>query len=167
MEPFAKATIQTAAEFMMLRVFQRECPNRYAAQMAAVKRTPKDFIIDGTAFTTITVNRNWQTAVHRDEGDLQAGFGVMSVIRAGTYDGCYLVFPKYEIAVDMRSRDVLLADVHEYHGNTTIIGTKGAYDRISTVLYYRSNMRFCGTPAQELERFKRRRPEQKLNDNRI
>ena len=35
--------------------------------------------------------------------------------------GC-LVFPKYRIAVDIRSQDVLLCDVHEYHGNSPITG---------------------------------------------
>jgi hypothetical protein len=43
----------------------------------------------------------------------------------------------------MRSQDVLLADVHEYHGNTTIIGEEGKYQRISTVMYFRTNMRNC------------------------
>jgi hypothetical protein len=125
-------------------VFQRELPDRYEAQMRAVQETPSEYIIPGTVFTTVTVNRNWRTAVHKDKGDLKDGFGVMSVLDAGEYQGGYLCFPKWRVAVDMRSQDVLLADVHEYHGNTPISGEEGEYERLATVLYYRTNMRRCG-----------------------
>jgi hypothetical protein len=138
-------------------VFRRELPERYEAQMAAVRRTPAEWVIPRTAFTTVTVNRNWATAVHKDKGDLKSGFGVMSVLAAGLYEGGYLVFPKYRVAVDIRTRDVLLADVHEWHGNTPIEGTEDEYDRISCVFYFRTGMRHCLPPAQELERAKRRR----------
>ena len=136
------------------QIFLQETPDRYEAQMKMVKKTSKDFVIHNTAFTTVTVNRNWQTAVHKDAGDLPEGFGVMSVLRAGKYRGCFLVFPKYRVAVNMRTRDVLLADVHEWHGNTPIIGIEGAYERISTVLYYRKKMIDCGSAQEELRRAK-------------
>jgi Oxygenase domain of the 2OGFeDO superfamily len=118
-------------------------PARYEAQMQVVRQTPPEFVIRRTCFSTVTVNRNLATRVHRDKGDLPEGFGVMSVLRSGTYSGGYLVFPKYRVAVDMGTRDLLLADVHEWHGNTAIIGKAGKYERISTVLYYRSRMRHC------------------------
>jgi hypothetical protein len=86
------------------RVFARELPDRHAAQMEAVRRTPEEYVIHRTAFTTITVNMNFPTAVHRDRGDLEAGFGAMSVFRAGDYDGCFLMFPQYGIAVDLTTR---------------------------------------------------------------
>jgi hypothetical protein len=128
-------------------VFRRELPARYEAQMAAVRRTPRELVIPGTAFTTVTVNRNFRTAVHKDKGDLKEGFGVMSVLEGGSYEGGYLVFPKWRVAIDMRTRDVLLADVHEYHGNTPTVGVEGRYDRISTVFYYHTRMRRCGNGA--------------------
>jgi len=139
-------------------IFSSECRDRYAAQLAVVKQTSPDFYIRDTVFTTVTVNKNWQTAIHVDAGDLKEGFGVMTAFSAGTYDGCYLVFPRYRIGVDMRTTDVLLADVHEYHGNTPFIGRSGQYNRISCVFYYRSNMRYCGTAQEELERAKNRKP---------
>jgi hypothetical protein len=125
-------------------VFERELPDRYNAQMRAVRKTHPRYIIPGTAFTTVTVNRNWRTHVHKDKGDLAAGFGVMSVIEAGDYEGGLLVFPKWRVAVDMRTQDALLADVHEYHANTPIVGVEGGYERISTVMYYRTGMLRCG-----------------------
>jgi hypothetical protein len=136
-------------------VFAESCPERYAAQMDVVQNTVDDYVISGTPFTTITVNMNFQTAVHQDAGDLKAGFGVMSALRAGRFDGCYTCFPQYRIAADMQTGDVLLADVHEWHGNTPL-KPKGAYERLSLVFYYREKMKECGTPTEELERAKRR-----------
>jgi len=135
------------------RVFASEAPERYAAQRAIVEQTSPDFYIHETVFTTITVNRNWQTAVHQDAGDYRPGFGVMSVLQAGHYDGCYLCWPAYRVAVDMRTGGVCLADVHEWHGNTPLIG-RGRFERISCVFYYRAKMVECGTAAEELERAK-------------
>jgi hypothetical protein len=139
------------------RAFLDTVPDRYAAQKAVIERTHPDFFISGTAFTTITVNRNWQTAVHQDAGDYKPGFGVMSVLEAGEYRGGYLVFPQYRVAVDMRSRGVCMADVHEWHGNTPLVGKPGQFERISCVFYYRENMHRCGSAAEELERAKNRK----------
>ncbi len=58
------------------QVFKEEVPDRYNAQLEMVKKTSKDFYIHGTSFTTITINRNFRTALHKDKGDLKQGFGV-------------------------------------------------------------------------------------------
>lgn len=145
-------------------VFQRETPERYAAQMKYVKKTSQDFVIEGTAFTTVTVNKDWRTAIHKDAGDLKQGFGVMSALRAGKFKGCYLCFPRYRVAVDMCTQDVLLADLHSLHGNTPLVGIKGLYTRISTVLYVREKMAHCGSAEFERERVKHRKKGDKIND---
>lgn len=135
-------------------VFKADMPDRYAAQLKMIRKTSQDFVINKTAFTTVTVNKNWRTACHKDAGDLREGFGVMSALRAGKYKGCYLIFPKYRVAVDMQTRDVCLADVHSWHGNSPLIGVEGMYERLSTVLYYRAGMIDCGTAKEEQERAK-------------
>jgi Oxygenase domain of the 2OGFeDO superfamily len=166
-EPFCRATAFTWGEVRMWRtvqpfihavdrMFARELPDRYEAQMRAVRATPPEYVIRGTAFATVTVNRNYVSAVHQDKGDLKEGFGVLSVLRGGEYEGGLLVFPQYRVAVDLRTRDVLLADVHEWHGNTALDGEEGEHERLSCVFYFRSGMRHCLPPAQELEWVKRR-----------
>lgn len=144
-------------------VFLQAAPDRYAAQEEMIKRTHPDFYIAGTAFTTITVNRNWQTATHKDAGDYPDGFGVMSALTAGAFGGCFLVFPKYRVAVDFRTTDVLLADVHQWHGNTPI-RPEGEYERISCVFYYRRNMHLCGSAEDEIEWAKKHSGKGKLYD---
>lgn len=134
-------------------VFAECLPDRYAAQQAVVKRTTPDFYISGTVFTTLTVNLSFQTAVHKDQGDLKQGFGVMAALRAGNYDGCYTCWPEYRVAANMQTGDVLLADVHEWHGNTPI-KPKGRYERLSLVFYYREGIQECDTVEEELRKAK-------------
>lgn len=140
-------------------VFKSEMPERYEAQLNVVQKTNKDFYIHGTSFTTITVNKNFQTAVHKDVGDLKEGFGVMSCLRAGSYEGCFLCFPKYRVAVDLKTGDVVMADVHEFHGNTSMKGKLGHFERVSLVFYYREGMVECGSAQEEAKRAAKGRDE--------
>ena len=134
-------------------VFKANEPDRYNAQMDFIHRTNSDFYIKNTVFTTITVNKNFRTAVHKDAGDLKQGLGVMSVLEAGKYEGALLVFPAFRVAVNMRTAGVCLADVHEWHGNTPLKG-KGKFERITCVFYYREKMIQCGSAEDELNRAK-------------
>lgn len=172
--PFCRQTAWTTKEYpkylaalpflgSVSENFARFEPNRYNAQRAYVERVNPDFRIEGTVFTTITVNLNWQTAVHQDAGDLRAGFGVMTCLRAGTFDGCYFCFPKFKIAVDMRMGDLLLADVHEWHGNTPFKGRAG-FERVSLVCYVREKMIACGSSREEEAIAKRRARGTPLNE---
>ena len=129
------------------QVFQTYMHERWAAQNSVAVTTP-DYTITGTAFSTITVNLNFATAAHQDKGDLSEGFGVLTCFRAGEYSGGTLVFPKYGLAVNVGTGDVLLADVHQWHGNLPIIGTQGEYQRLSCVMYYRSRLPLCPHTAR-------------------
>lgn len=140
-------------------VFARECPDRHAAQMRRVGCTPAEWVIPGTSFTTVTVNKNFATACHTDKGDLPEGFGVIAAVCSGQYDGGYLVFPKYRVAVDLGTTDVLLCDVHEVHGNTRFVGTEGGYERLTAVFYFRRGMASCLPRAEELAHAQRDRSE--------
>lgn len=144
-------------------VFREVCPDKWAVQQAITRASSQDFVIPGTVFTTVTVNKNWQTAVHQDAGDLKEGFGVMAALRSGLFDGGYLVFPQYRVAVNMRTQGLLLADVHQWHGNTPMKGKSDGWERVSLVMYYRNGIRYCGTAQDELERVKSRKQGTKLN----
>ena len=133
------------------RQFQALAPERWAAQRAFVDGVAPDFYIPNTVFTTITVNRNWRTYAHTDPDDFRPGFGVMAVAEKGHFAGCELIFPKYRIAVDMRSGGLLLADVHELHGNGPLV-VRPPHQRLSFVFYARERMDVCGSIAEELER---------------
>ena len=134
------------------RVFKEVLPERWHRQFVECNKAHSDFRIGDTCFTTITVNKNWQTAVHQDKGDYAEGFGVMTAMWAGEGDGLHLVFPQYKVAVRIRSTDILLADVHEWHGNSPLHGQLGKYERLSFVLYLRSKVTSCLSAKEELSK---------------
>lgn len=137
--------------------FREFMPDRWLSQKEYASKTPKEWVIPQSTFTTVTVNRNWQTATHKDAGDLKSGFGVMSCIRNNLYEGAYLVFPAYRVAVNFGSGCLCLADVHEWHSNTAFTKMRLGYERISLIFYYRENMVKCENAEKEIDRVKNRK----------
>tara|TARA_R110000851_G_scaffold207109_1_gene359095 strand:- start:1444 stop:3060 length:1617 start_codon:yes stop_codon:yes gene_type:complete len=96
-------------------------PDKYESQRE--RAIQNDYHIHETPFSTITINRNFRTAVHKDTGDF-GGWACLSVLEENKYHGGLFVMPKYKIAIDMRHGDLLVANVHEYHGNTELYETE-------------------------------------------
>ena len=96
-----------------------------------------EYRIGGGIFTTLSANRyhvgqSGKMGAHVDSGDLNAGMTTMSCFREGDYDGAYLVFPRYGIAIDAPDNSVIIADSNQVHGVTQIEG-KG--QRFTCVAY--------------------------------
>lgn len=142
---------------MVNNLYAELMPEEFARQKKMVEQTSPDFVIKGTVFTTVTVNKNWQTAVHQDAGDFKGGFGNLVAIRKGTFSGGYFVLVKWGVGFDLQNGDILLVDVHQWHGNTPIILDDPKAVRLSLVMYYREKMHECGTMAQELKRAQNRK----------
>ena len=142
--------------------FREQVPDRWRVQQQWADRTPEDWVIPGTPFTTITVNNTYSTGVHTDAGDLEAGFSTLAVARRGDYQGGHLVLARYRVAVDMRDGDLLLFDAHEWHGNQAITCAHAegqlakacpeGCERISLVSYFRTKVAGCGTAEEEAQR---------------
>jgi hypothetical protein len=86
-------------------------------------------------FTTIQINRNIRTRLHRDAGNLS---GLACLTAFGSWEGAELVFPRFAVAFPLRPGDVLMADTGaELHGNVPpLMGT-----RISVVAFLRPMQR--------------------------
>lgn len=136
------------------RLYEQLCPEHYMRQINIANGTNRNYRISDTAFTTVTVNKNFQTAVHKDSGDYKPGFGNLIVYREGKYEGCYFCLPKYGVAIDLQNTDILFVNVHEWHANTPFINCSPDFLRISFVMYYREYMIQCSQPAQELQKIK-------------
>lgn len=130
------------------------CPDHYKKQIAIARGTNQNYRIGDTSFTTVTVNSNFQTAVHKDSGDFPEGFGNLIVYREGDYKGSYFCLPEYRVAIDMQNFDILFADVHSWHGNTPFTDCSDDYMRIAFVMYYREYMYKCKQPSAELHKIK-------------
>lgn len=134
--------------------FAELVPVNYQKQRELADATNRNYTITDTAFTTVTVNRNFVTAVHKDAGDYKEGFGNLVALRFGEYTGCYFCLPQFRVAINMQNSDLLLVDVHQWHGNTPLVPVTEDYMRISFVMYYRENMFQCKSPSEELARIK-------------
>ena len=119
-------------------LYKQLVPDFYIKQKRKAKQTP--FHIENTAFTTVTTNVNYQTAVHTDKGDDSEGFGNLTVIEHGKYKGGETCFPQYGIGVDVRTSDILFMDVHQPHGTLPIELMTPDTKRLSIVCYLSINI---------------------------
>jgi len=149
------------------KCFKKLIPDAHRKQLCKASEKPH-LRIPKTCFSTITINRNFRTALHRDAGDFKGGFGNLTVIERGKYHGGYTCFPQFGIGVDVRRGDFLAMDVHEWHTNTPIyetaadkifndtlddifkdnpdVGTVGIYEkytRLTFVCYLREKISKC------------------------
>lgn len=132
---------ETEPVFSLLSdLYDRIVPEKYLVQKEYIEKIDKEYVIPNTIFTTVTVNKNFRTALHKDTGDLSEGFGNLVVCSEGEYTGGYTIFPQYGIGIDCRQSDFLAMDVHEWHCNSPI---KGEGVRLSFVMYMREKMLKC------------------------
>ena len=149
------------------RMFKHLIPDRHKIQYNAIHAKPMYQVAD-TAFSSLTINRNFRTALHKDAGDFAQGYGNLSVIERGKYHGGHTLFPRFGVGFNVRTGDFLAMDVHEWHCNTEMYetaedkqfnktlprvhlddpetGTQGAdkpYTRISFVCYMRMKLKDC------------------------
>jgi len=142
-------------------------PEAHKRQLDRANQKPL-FKISDTSFSTVTINRNFRTALHRDAGDFREGFGNLTVIERGKYHGGYTVFPQFGVGINLRNNDFVAMDVHQWHSNTPMyetnddkaynesiqkvykdnpnVGTAGLYElytRISFVCYLREKLIKC------------------------
>lgn len=115
-------------------VYREHAPLHYRLQMHAI---PKAYQLFDTVFSTITVNRNFRTALHTDKSDFKGGLGLLVVID-GLFEGCDLAIPALGRAFRLRVGDVLLFDTSLLHGNTELHSDDGMWHRTSLVCYLRS-----------------------------
>lgn len=164
--PYGRATAYTAKfpeKFAMAypflqtlaKGFKELLPWRYGNQMTAANKIDPAFLVPGTPFTTVTVNKTFRTAAHYDAGDLNSGLSnLLTLSNTGNYSGAYLVAPEYRVAVDVRPGDLLLINNHEVmHGNTPIVCHDEESERISLVCYFREKMLELGSKVYEDTRY--------------
>lgn len=137
--------------------FKEHNPAKYNMQKEICDRTHPDWVIPGTVFTTLTVNKNFRTAAHLDAGDLPEGFSCMAVLKSGFQKGGNLVLPNWRLATQLDHGDLVMFDPHEYHGNTQVsLIQKGAV-RCSIVMYYRTLLQHCKGAEEEFNIAKSRK----------
>jgi len=122
--------------------FKELLPVRWSAQRKAADQLDPRFLVEGTVFTTLTVNHNWRTACHRDAGDLHEGFSNICGITGPEgkgWKGAEFILPEFRVAINLQPGDMLLVNNHGgIHGNDALIGDDN--DRLTLVSYFREKM---------------------------
>lgn len=143
-EKFAKAYpfLQSLA-----KGFEDMLPWRYGNQKRAADSIDPKFVVPGTPFTTITVNKNFRTAGHYDPANMEDGFANLCVMSNNDeYEGCYLVFPEVGYAVNIRPTDLLLVNNQAgLHGNTELVLKNPDAERISMIAFFHEGMLELGS----------------------
>ena len=120
------------------KAFEKVDPKRYESQKIFAETSVSTEHRVGIV-TTLSMNRysdlglgSKGMSVHVDSGDTEAGMTTMCHFRDGEYEGAYLTFPRYKIAIDAPDNSVIIADSLELHGVTPI---KGEGTRYTCVAY--------------------------------
>jgi hypothetical protein len=128
----------------------------YTVQQAAAAKTKSCWLIPGTVSTTLTVNQDWRTACHPDEGNLHGAFSALTCMASGLTGG-ELIWPRWGVAIPFGNGDVIFGNFHELHCNARFVEEPGEFERIeriTLVQYFREKMTQCGTPKEERDRVK-------------
>jgi len=127
--------------------FEKLLPWRYNNQKAAADKIDQKFLIPGTPFTTITVNKNFRTAAHYDPANMENGFANLCCFSTNdNYEGGYLVFPEIGYAVDIRPGDVLFVNNQAgMHGNTEIKYNDPEAERLTLIAFFHERMLELGS----------------------
>jgi len=145
---FHEAWVSTCVPFFQLvsSLYRKHCPSYYKIQERFIQKIERELRIQGTVFTTATVNQDWATSVHRDRGDFPDGMSCLVVLGNG-FKGGFLAFPRRNVLVKMRHGDMIMMDSHEPHGNTELNVQKDG-KRLSLVCYVRTDLQLCHTKVE-------------------
>lgn len=149
------------------QLLRTHAAERYAKQAIYANKASRDFLIGNTNFSTLTVNKNFRTAYHKDVGNVAEGISAMAVIKQGRWTGANLCFPAYEIAVKLDHGDLVIFDPHEFHGNTELFRLSKDAVRCSIVFYFREKISECLSAKEELERVQNRKQGEQLHTTKL
>lgn len=120
--PFGRLTKSTETkyeEFEANQPFYREVndllrqthPDKFEILNERFSRVQDErYTLFGTAFTTITINNNFQVAYHRDGNNAENAVAALAVMETGDYSGGEFVFPELRIGFDIREGDIFIGD---------------------------------------------------------
>lgn len=122
------------------KIYEHLLPEYHALQHAEATKTK--FRVPNTSFSTVTINYNFQTHLHKDQGNFKKGFALLTVLGDG-FEGSYLMLPQYRVAIDIREHDLLCLNVNIWHCNSPLKITNDRGYRISIVCYLREFINKC------------------------
>ena len=115
------------------KAFEKADSKRYIAQKVFAENSILSEHREGIV-TTFSMNRYSDLGLgsegmscHIDSGDNEQGMTTICHFRDGDYDGAYLTWPRYGVAINAPHNSVIIADSLELHGVTPIRGEGTRY----------------------------------------
>ena len=120
--------------------FKKRLPVEFDRQKKCSEKI-KSYCIDNSIYSTITINNNFKTYLHTDDNNFDNGYGCLMIDEQNgiRHNGFNLLFPRYELSIDMKKGDILFFKSKEYHCNTHYEATEN-YERTSYVFYLRKKL---------------------------
>lgn len=119
-------------------IYKKFLPKHWQAQDAVI---PDIVRINGSVFSTLTVNSKFRTAHHTDVGDFDGGYSCIACLE-GNYKGLALSFDDFRVSFFMQPRDVILFNPHHFHSNTELeaLDETQEWSRLTCVFYFRAQL---------------------------
>lgn len=118
-------------------VYRNVMPHHWEAQNAAI---PDLVRINGSVFSTLTINSKFRTAHHTDTGDYDGGYSCIACLE-GQFKGVALTFDEFHISFSLKPRDLIIFNPHHFHSNTEVESDDhDNWSRLTCVFYYRAQL---------------------------
>ena len=132
-------------------IFKETLPDKFKVLNDRFSKVKDErYNLFGTAFTTITINYNFQVAYHRDGNNAEGAVAAIAVMESGEYSGGEFVFPELRLGFNIREGDILIGDnqglIHGMlpfsHADMCFgtYGHKGSAENIMFVFYQRDRI---------------------------
>ena len=127
------------------------------------EKVKKQWVINGSVFTSGIVNKNNQLKYHYDSGNFKNVFSNMIVFK-GDVMGGHLVIPEIDISLEVADNSLTIFDGQDYlHGVSPIEYIHEDSYRYSVVYYSLERMWQCMTVDEEIARIRTKKMEREIN----
>lgn len=95
----------------------------------------------GTSFTSLTINYNFQVAVHRDGNNAEGGIAVLTALDSGKFEGFDFIMHPLRLAFRLRTGDLFIGDNQSVpHSMTAMKNASADAESITYVFYSRDSV---------------------------
>tara|TARA_Y100001973_G_scaffold58957_1_gene86803 strand:- start:394 stop:1275 length:882 start_codon:yes stop_codon:yes gene_type:complete len=127
------------------------------------EKVKKQWVINGSVFTSGIVNKNNQLKYHYDSGNFKSVFSNMIVFK-GDVDGGHLVIPELDISLEVADNSLTIFDGQDLlHGVSPIEYIHEKSYRYSIVYYSLERMWQCMTVDEEIARIRSKKMQREIN----
>lgn len=142
----------------LTKYYKKYCPQIFDYHRRMVQGNIRpEWVLEDSVFTSGIINKNNPLKYHFDRGNIRNAFSNMICLKKDC-DGGHLSIPEFKLGLDISDKSLLIFDGQSLlHGVTPFKLTTSKGYRYTLVYYTLQQMWICQSPAEELERIKKRK----------